>query len=250
MDVLITEDEKLSAEHLLNLLKRIDPEINVIKTVDSVKRCVEYLQEEPKLDLIFMDIHLADGLSFDVFSKLSVETPVIFTTAYNEYAVKAFKVNSIDYLLKPIGIEELRQAIDKFKKRSGIDGSQKKQLDDALHIINKQYKSRFLVKMGETIASVKSQEINHFIAEDGIVLLVTSSGKRYPVDYTLDQIETLLDPANFFRISRKVVLHIEFVTKVVPYFNSRLKVQCNTLNEDDSIVSRERVSDFKAWLDK
>ncbi len=253
MNVIIIEDEILNTEHLTILLKKIDKTIEVISTVDSVKKSIQLLSEKPNVDLLFVDIHLADGISFDIFSKVSIEVPIIFTTAYNEYAIKAFKVNSVDYLLKPIGIEDLRIALQKFERLKQQTSFQKiniEKIDTAFNIINKQYKNRFMVKIGDTIASIKSNDITYFIAEDGIVLLVTKLGKRYSVDYTLDQLEQLIDVSLFFRINRKVLLHIESVKKVSSYFNSRYKITTDFLLEDDSIVSRERVGDFKLWLDQ
>ena len=252
MNVIIIEDEHLSAEHLSTLLKKIDKNIEIIGTSDSVKKSIKLLSETSNVDLLFVDIHLADGLSFDIFSKLSIDTPIIFTTAYNEYAIKAFKVNSIDYLLKPIGIEDLRVSIQKFEKLNNAVQQKinAEKLDTAFNIINKQYKNRFMVKMGDTISSIRIEDIAYFIAEQGIVLLVVKTGRRYSIDYTLDQLEQLVDLTQFFRINRKVLIHIDVVKKVSSYFNSRYKINTEFLQEEDGVVSRERVNDFKLWLDK
>ncbi len=251
MNAIIIEDEKLSAEHLVNLLKRIDSSINVVATFDSVKKSIEVFQKGTKADVLFVDVHLADGLSFEIFSKVQIDIPVIFTTAYDEYAIKAFKLNSVDYLLKPIGTEDLRGAIDKLKKFNNQQQvSIIKDIASAYQNLNKQYKNRFLVKMGDTIVSVKTDDILHFIAEDGITLMLTNSGKRYPVDYTLDQLEGLVAPDLFFRINRKVLICINSVQKVSSYFNSRLKINSELLEDESAIVSRERVNEFKSWLDK
>ncbi|HRI33715.1 MAG TPA: LytTR family DNA-binding domain-containing protein [Saprospiraceae bacterium] len=251
MKVIIIEDEMLSAEHLELLLKRIDPEISIIGIFDSVKKSITEFEKGLKADLLFVDIHLADGLSFEIFSKISIETPVIFTTAFDEYAIQAFKVNSIDYLLKPIGLSELQVAVDKFKKWNLVN--QKSLLEQLSHLyssFNKQYKTRFMVKMGDQIVSIKAEDILHFIAEDGIVLLMSKDVKRYPVDFTLDQIDEMLDPTVFFRINRKVIININAIQKVTSYFNSRLKVNAIQLSDDSAIVSRDRVSEFKMWLDR
>lgn len=251
MKVIIIEDEKLSAEHLANLLKRIDPTIDVVNIISSVKKSLETFADGVKADLLFVDIHLADGLSFEIFSKINIETPVIFTTAYDEYAINAFKVNSVDYLLKPIGIDDLRSAVNKFNK---FNYQQKanvlENIAQSYAGAVKQNKNRFMVKMGDSIASVKAEDIFHFIAEDGTVILSGSTGKRYVIDYTLDQLETLVSPELFFRINRKVMVNINAITKVGSYFNSRLIITSPHLTSDDSIVSRERVNDFKLWLDK
>lgn len=251
MKVIIIEDEMLSAEHLELLLKRIDSEISIIGIFDSVKKSITEFEKGLKADLLFVDIHLADGLSFEIFSKISIETPVIFTTAFDEYAIQAFKVNSIDYLLKPIGLSELQVAVDKFKKWNLVN--QKSLLEQLSHLyssFNKQYKTRFMVKMGDQIVSIKAEDILHFIAKDGIVLLMSKDVKRYPVDFTLDQIDEMLDPTVFFRINRKVIININAIQKVTSYFNSRLKVNAIQLSDDSAIVSRDRVSEFKMWLDR
>lgn len=251
MKVIIIEDEMLSAEHLELLLKRIVPEISIIGIFDSVKKSITEFEKGLKADLLFVDIHLADGLSFEIFSKISIETPVIFTTAFDEYAIQAFKVNSIDYLLKPIGLSELQVAVDKFKKWNLVN--QKSLLEQLSHLyssFNKQYKTRFMVKMGDQIVSIKAEDILHFIADYGIVLLMSKDVKRYPVDFTLDQIDEMLDPTVFFRINRKVIININAIQKVTSYFNSRLKVNAIQLSDDSAIVSRDRVSEFKMWLDR
>ncbi len=250
MNAIIIEDEKLSAEHLTNLLKRIDSSINVIATFDSVKKSVDAFQKGIKAEVVFVDVHLADGLSFEIFAKIQIDTPVIFTTAYDEYAIKAFKLNSVDYLLKPIGAEDLRVAIDKLKKINQQHASIIQDIASAYQNLNKQFKNRFMVKMGDSIVSVKTDDVLHFIAEDGITLLVSISGKRYPVDYTLDQLEELVSPDLFFRINRKVLISINVIQKVSTYFNSRLKINSELLEDESAIVSRERVNEFKAWLDK
>lgn len=251
MNAIIIEDEKLSAEHLCNLLEKIDPTIHVIATFDSVKKSVEAFKNGMKADILFVDVHLADGLSFDIFTKISVNTPVIFTTAYDTYAIKAFKLNSVDYLLKPVGSDELKRAVDKFKQLTiNQNALLLENISNVYQNLNKQYKNRFMVKMGDGIVSVKIEEIAHFVSEDGITLLVTHAGKRYPVDYTLDQIESLTAPEVFMRINRKVIISINAVQKVSSYFNSRLKINSTLLEDDYAIISRERVNEFKLWLDK
>ena len=251
MKVIIIEDEMLSAEHLELLLKRIDPEISIIGIFDSVKKSITEFERGLKADLLFVDIHLADGLSFEIFSKISIETPVIFTTAFDEYAIQAFKVNSIDYLLKPIGLSELQVGVEKFKKWNLVNQkSLLEQLSHLYHGFNKQYKTRFMVKMGDQIVSIKAEDILHFIAEDGIVFLMSKDVKRYPVDFTLDQIDEMLDPSVFFRINRKVIININAIQKVTSYSNSRLKINNVQLTDDSAIVSRDRVSEFKMWLDR
>jgi len=214
MKAIIIEDEKLSAEHLENLLRRIDDGIEVVARFDTVKGSIEALNSGINADLIFMDIHLADGISFDIFPKLSVDIPVIFTTAYDEYAIKAFKFNSIDYLLKPIGLNELKTSLEKFNKINQIKQTASlSEMSLVYDSIKKQHKSRFLVKMGDGIVSVKSDEVAYFVSEDGLVLLVTQLSKRYPLNYSLDDLEGLVDEAKFFRINRKVIVNIGLMDK-------------------------------------
>jgi DNA-binding LytR/AlgR family response regulator len=249
MKAIILEDEKLSAEHLIHLIQKIDAGIQVLGTFESVRQSIDAFEKGVKADLLFVDIHLADGLSFEIFREISIDTPVIFTTAYDEYAIRAFKLNSVDYLLKPVGLEELRNAIEKFKKYSRDDRATL--FDNMMHAfqsIGKQYKNRFMIRTGETIVSVKAGEIAHFIFEDGITLLATNTNHIYPVDFTLDQLDLMVDPAEFFRINRKIIVSINAIQKTGTYFNSRLKITAPYLHADHSIVSRERVNDFKAWL--
>lgn len=251
MKVVIIEDEKLSAEHLINLLMKVEPSVQIIDIFDSVKRAIDFLKTGSNADLLFLDIHLADGNSFEIFSEIATDTPLIFTTAYDEFAIRAFKLNSIDYLLKPIGKTDLQDAIDKYKRLKANNGNTTninfKQFQDGYKEV---YKSRFMVKLGETLTSVKSDHIKHFVFEDGRVLITTEEGKRYIIDYTLDQLEGLLSPESFFRINRKVILNINSAGKISTYFNSRLKIQAATLKDEEAVVSRERVSEFKKWLDK
>jgi DNA-binding LytR/AlgR family response regulator len=251
MRVIIIEDEKLSAEHIELLLKKINPHIEIVATIDSVKKGLKLFSNNTKADLIIVDVHLADGLSFEIFSEIKINTPVIFSTAYDVYAIKAFKLNSVDYLLKPITIENLKNALDKFDKLSSIYKSNIiEELSTTYLKANKQFKNRFIVKMGDSISSIKSEEIHHFICEDRVILLSTNNGKKYIIDYTLEQLESLVSSDMFFRINRNVLINIDSIQKVNSHFNSRLKVTCEQLQDDNCIVSRERVTEFKKWLDK
>lgn len=250
MNVIILEDEKLSAEHLTMMLHRIDKNIVVTHIFDTVKASVEAFHQGLKADLLFVDIHLADGLSFEIFSQINIEIPIIFTTAYDDYAIKAFKLNSVDYLLKPIGLEDLRSALEKFKKyNTQYQATLLENISQAYQHISKQTKNRFLVKSGQTIDSIKTEDVLHFQTQDSITFLVIENGKRFPIDYTMEQLETLLAPEEFFRINRKVLLNIKAIQKVNTYVNSRLLIQSKHLDGDMTIVSRERVNDFKLWLD-
>jgi DNA-binding LytR/AlgR family response regulator len=250
MKVVIIEDEKLSAEHLTVLLQKIDSSIVVIGHFDTITASVTAFKEGLNADLIFMDIHLADGNSFEIFNKIQLEIPVIFTTAFDNYAIQAFKQNSIDYLLKPIALKELQFAIDKFKKHQNLRNKDLiSSIATAYQQINKEYKTRFLVKLGQTIETIPTEEIHHFETKESLSFLLTNKGNRYLIDYTLDQLETMLQPQNFFRINRKIILHIQSIEKVTTYFNSRLSIASKFLDADTRIVSRDRVNDFKKWLD-
>ena len=251
MKVIIIEDEKLSAEHIELLLKKIDSTIEIVAVINSVKKGLKYFNQEINADLIFVDIHLADGLSFEIFSEIQINAPVIFTTAYDKYAIQAFTLNSVSYLLKPITIDNLKAALAKYNKLSGVyQITVIDELNNYYLKLNKQFKNRFIVKMGDSISSVKTEEIHHFICEDRMILLSTNSGKKYIIDYTLEQLELLISPDMFFRINRNIIININSIQKVNTHFNSRLKVMCEQLQDDNCIVSWERVSEFKKWLDK
>lgn len=250
MKVIIVEDEKLSAEHLFLLLQRIDNSMEVVRYLDSVKGTVKAFQEGLEADLLFLDIHLSDGNSFEIFNKIHIDTPIIFTTAFDQYAIQAFKQNSIDYLLKPIALKDVQFALEKFKKQvQKADKNLIQNITTAYQQLNKVYKTRFLVKIGQTIDTIPTVDIHHFETQESISFLVTTKGNRYPNDYTLDQLEALLDPKDFFRINRKVIIHIQSIEKINTYFNSRLSIATKYLDSEAKIVSRERVNDFKLWLD-
>jgi DNA-binding LytR/AlgR family response regulator len=250
MKVIIIEDEKLSAEHLNLLLQKIDPTIEVIQYLDAVKTTVKAFQEGLSADLLFLDIHLADGNSFEIFSKIQIDIPIIFTTAYDNYAIQAFKQNSVDYLLKPISLTDLSFALEKFKKQQQTTDKQLiENITKAYQQLNKQYKTRFLVKSGQTIDTIQTADIHHFETQESLSFLVSTKGSRYAIDYTLDQLESTVSPKDFFRINRKIILHIKAIEKVNTYFNGRLSITSKSLQGDSNIVSRERVNDFKAWLE-
>lgn len=250
MNVIIIEDEKLSALHLEKLLYALRPEARVIARYDTVKATVEAFERGIQASLIFVDIHLADGNSFDIFNQVTVQTPVIFTTAYNEYAIRAFKVNSIDYLLKPIAKQDLQIALDKFSSQQVLPSHIFQEISRNFLQPQKNYKSRFMVKSGQTLVTIPAEEVHHFQTQESITFIVDKKGKRYPVDYTLDELEELLSPERFFRINRKTILHIHTINKVATHLNSRLYIQADFLEGDFAVVSRDRVSSFKEWLDR
>lgn len=255
MNILIVEDEYLAAEKLEAQIKKYDPKINIVGSIDSIRGAVKWFGSNPCPDLMLLDIHLSDGNSFEIFKKVDVKCPVIFTTAYDEYAVKAFKVNSVDYLLKPITFEELSASIDKYKalyqeQKPAKTGFDIESLMAVLQQDQHKYKTRFLVKSGQKIRSVHIEEIAYFYAEDKIVFLLTKNGQRFISDYTLDTLETMLDPDQFCRINRQFIVHIDAVDEVHPYLKGRLKVYVKPAIDKEILISNERAGAFKEWLGK
>ncbi len=253
MNVLIIEDEAPAARRLQKLLLETDPAINILSSVESIEAAVNWLNANPHPDLLFVDIQLADGLSFEIFNKVKILSPVIFTTAYDEYALKAFKVNSIDYLLKPIDSEELKKSFYKFrmlKERFSI-GTQANgpSLDILIQQLMPEYKSRFLVKSGQRLIPVATEEIAYFYTEDKMVLINTFQNNIYTVDYTLDQLVGLLNKKEFFRINRQFILRINAIKGISSHLNGKLKIQATPPINGEIIVSREKSTEFKNWLD-
>jgi DNA-binding LytR/AlgR family response regulator len=252
MKILIIEDEQPAAKRLAQLITKSLPGAEIIDVIDSVESAVKWLKNFPAPDLIFLDIQLADGLSFDIFRQVEVKSPIIFTTAYDQYTLKAFKVNSVDYLLKPIDPQDFTKAVEKyhnfFQQQKGYDDTALKDLLASLQ--QKEYKQRFLVKIGQQLSYLMTEEVAYFFSEDGLVQARHQSGKKHFVDYSLDQLEGVLDPKNFFRVSRKLIVRINAIAKINTWFNSRLKLDLAPKIDFDAIVSRERVGDFKRWLDK
>lgn len=250
MKVVIIEDEKLSADHLELLIRKLDIEITIVDKLDTVKSAIRAFEAGLICDLIFIDIHLADGNSFEIFNRIEIKTPLIFTTAYDNYAIQAFKQNSIDYMLKPISFDDLSNAIHKFKRNQQIiDRQMFDSFTRAYRQFNGPYKERFIVKTGENIEVVHSSDIHHLESKDSLTFLITHKGKKYIIDYTLEQLEKILLPSDFFRINRKTIIHIQSIDKVRTFLNNRLTVSSKYLDTESNVVSRERVPDFKKWLD-
>ena len=248
MICLIIEDEKVAAERLSGLIKKYDRSIEITGIIQSVAKAVHWLNTNREPDLIFMDIQLADGLSFEIFEQTIVKTPVIFTTAFDEYALKAFKVNSIDYLLKPIDQGELNNAIDKFKESHTHKEIPAQVFDNILHTLTKNFKNKFVIKVGEHIKVFSVNDVQCFYSMEKYTFLQNNEGRDYAVNYSLDQLEELLDPDRFFRINRKYIIASPAIKDIISYSNSRLRVKLNSNESDDLIVSREKVQDFKNWL--
>ncbi|MGB0523594.1 MAG: LytR/AlgR family response regulator transcription factor [Flammeovirgaceae bacterium] len=255
MKVLIIEDEAPAFRRLQQLIQEIDSSIEIVEVIDSVQEAVKWMKTYSMPDLIFMDIQLADGLSFEIFEKISVTKPVIFTTAYDEYTLKAFKVNSIDYLLKPLNKRELAQSIQKFEAmKEAFSGGQAQRFEELLSAFKQDaqaasYKSRFLIKASDRLISILTQDIAYFYTDNGLVYLQTNAGKRYLMDYTLDELEKQLDPQFFFRLNRQFITQHAAILEIHNYFKGKLLVKLQPVNSHEVVVSREKASVFKRWLD-
>ena len=253
MRILIIEDEDQAADRLESLIRQIEPDSIIIEKIDSIRRAVEWLNKNSPADLIFMDIQLADGLSFEIFDQVEIRSPVIFTTAYNEYALKAFKVNSIDYILKPVDKEELAAAFKKYETLVGgtkVPDKMMESIGYAIQMLTKKYKERFVLKIGEHLKSVEVSDILFFYSLDKATFAQTKEGRKHLLDFPLDQLEGLIDPMRFFRINRKYLVAVDSILDMISYTNSRLKLILKTSEENDVVVARERVQAFKEWLDK
>ncbi|MEO9965737.1 MAG: response regulator transcription factor [Reichenbachiella sp.] len=252
MKVLIIEDEAPAFRRLQKLLEEIDPSIEIVEVFDGVKEAVKWFNNHQGPDLIFMDIQLSDGLSFEIFEQTEINNPVIFTTAFDEYMLKAFKVNSIDYLLKPINKDDLQHSLDKYRSlKSQFSDSQPTTIQDLIKNIrldDRKFKSRFLVKMGEKMMSVETEDISCFMAKSGVVFLLTKAGKKYLIDQTLDEIIRELDPDKYYRANRQFVLGYSSIQAVHKYGKSKLMVETNFDHEEQIIVSSEKATSFKEWL--
>ncbi|HEX2969137.1 MAG TPA: LytTR family DNA-binding domain-containing protein [Bacteroidales bacterium] len=250
MKIVIVEDEKYTADMIIKLVKQYDPDIQLLAVLPDVESAVEWFSKNNAApDLILMDVQLTDGDSFDIFNQVHIETPVVFITAYNEYAIKAFRVNSIDYILKPFDYRDIENALDKYYNlRSGFTKEDSQFYNNVFAGGFKQYKSRFLIKVGDYYKFLKTASVAYFLSEDGVVLsrLFERNGLQI-VDESLDELEEVLDPAKFFRLNRKTIASVDAISGIQSYFNRRLIVR---LLPDDrqEIVSRERVANFKKWM--
>lgn len=251
MNILVVENEHPAADKIIRLLKKIDKSIAVMDVIETVEEAINRLQEKPQPDLILMDIQLDDGLCFEIFDTVSVDIPVIFTTAYDEYTLKAFKVNSIDYLLKPVDEESLRSAINKYKKLNADKDPFRRDFRQLLHEFRNQYKSRFLIKIGDKFRSVPAGEISYFHIIERNVFLNDYQGKDYGIDYSLEQLQDMLDPRKFFRINRECIVSIDSIALMYSYSSSRLQLTLKNKEKCDLFtVSRDKVAEFKRWVDR
>ncbi len=250
MKVVIVEDERLAAEKLQRLLELTNSKIKVLKVLESVEESINWFSENPSPDLIFMDIQLDDGISFEIFDAIKIEAPIIFTTAFDEYAIRAFKVNSVDYLLKPIEQNALESALRKFKKVYAENKSFEERVSLVLQQMTQQYKTRFFIKVGVKFQSVLVNDICCFFVEERNTFLKNISGKTYDLDCSLDQLQKTINPEQFFRINRNFLVNINCIDEIISYSSSRLKLKLKSETRGDLIVSRDKVSDFKHWMDK
>ena len=259
MKVFIIEDEELAVKKLRKTLESVDDSAEVVGVAESIKASVNWLQSNPPPDLILMDIELCDGQSFEIFDKVQVKSTVIFTTSYDEYALKAFKVNSIDYLLKPVQKEDLRAALEKLKNMKEIYGRQNgaaslnlenlvKELQQKLQ--PREFRKRFLVKHAQKLVSVDVEEIAYFYSDGRLNFFKTYDNKKFVVDYTMDELEEMLDPVRYFRISRSFYVSINSIDQIHDYFGNRLLLHLKPSVDKEAIVSREKVTDFKLWMGK
>lgn len=251
MKIIIIEDEKPAARRLSRLLEALNVKVSTM--LHSVEESINWFQNNEHPDLIFLDIQLSDGLSFEIFEEIEVKSAIIFTTAYDEYALQAFKLNSIDYLLKPIDDEELEVAVKKYQalkpepQKLALDFEDIKKL--LVNPIEREYKKRFTVKVGQHLKIINADDVECFFSENKGTYAATSEGRNYLLDTTLENLETELEPQKFFRVSRKFYVNIDHIKDIISYTNSRLKIKLNAYIEQEIIVSRERVRDFKLWLE-
>lgn len=251
MKVVIIEDESEAAERLIVLLKKNDPLIEVLAVIPSVEESIEWLDTHSGYELIFMDVHLSDGLSFEIIKTSRLSVPIIFTTAYDAYALKAFKANSIDYLLKPVNAEELQTAIAKFRQFYQKDSRPFQELINYIQTNTKpSYKTGFLVNTGIKMKYISVSSIAYFRADGKIVTISTHDDSVYYIEETIEKLVTFLNPDFFFRINRSYIIHIDAINDMQPYFNGRLVINLKPAVKEKVIVSRQRVNFFKAWLNK
>jgi len=258
MKILIVEDEEMAVKKLTKTLTAVEPTAEVVGVAGSIRETVAWLKAHATPELILMDIELADGQSFQIFEETEVKSTVVFTTSYDEYAIKAFKVNSIDYLLKPIQKDDLRAALDKFSTvKSLYRGAAAEPALNVSSLIRelqqlqpKEYRQRFLVQYAQKLISVETQQIAYFFSDERLNLLKTFDGKKMAVDYSLDELEAMLDPSRFFRVSRSFLVSINSVEQIQPYFGNRIALQLKLAIDWEVVVSREKLTPFKTWMGK
>ncbi len=250
MKALIIEDEEFAAKRLEKLVMELAPEITIEAQLNSVESGTKWFSENQQPDLIFLDIQLNDGYGFDILDGLEDHPPIIFTTAYNEFAIRGFKYNGLDYLLKPIVKDDLKGALEKFRKNiTKKQNGSTENITQLKQFFQKEYKHRFMVKVGNMFKSFNVEDIAYFKSNEGLIYLHTHKAQVYPIEYSIDQLEDILNPVHFFRINRKYMVSVKAVMEIHSYFNSRLLLKLLPKEEEQVIVSRERTTNFKKWLD-
>ncbi len=249
MKIVLIEDENLAAEKLERYLSKYDAKNTIVKKLTSISESVIWFQNNQDFDVVFMDIQLTDGLSFEIFNQVKIVKPVIFTTAFDEYAIDAFKVNSIDYILKPITFTDVSSAMKKLSQMQKVFTGNDSMINAVKQIAEKKIKDRFLVRLGNHIHSIKTTEISLFYAEGRTVFLINEAKRKYILDYKLESLEEVLNPSEFFRVNRTFIINISDIQDVLVYSNSRLKITSKVFNEKEIIVSREKVNAFKTWFE-
>ncbi len=253
MNILIIEDEPQAAKRIEALVLELLPHAHVLNKIDSVKKSVQWFKNNPSPDLALVDIQLADGTSFQIFEQCEVKCPVIFTTAYDEYALKAFKVNSIDYILKPVDKNDLQAALRKLETLTRNNDDTRKLLasiGDVVHELSKKHKERFVIKVGEHLRTIEVKHILYFYSQDKATFCHTDENRNHIIDFTLEQLEEMIDPSACFRVNRKYFVRAEAIQDIISYTNSRLRLVLKNSNDSAVIVARERVQEFKQWLDR
>uniref|UniRef100_UPI004049B44E LytR/AlgR family response regulator transcription factor n=1 Tax=Fulvivirga sp. TaxID=1931237 RepID=UPI004049B44E len=252
MKVLILEDETLAGQKVKQLLHEIDDNLEILDIIKTVEDAKAWYDENETPDLIISDIRLLDGLSFEFFESIDYPNPVIFTTAYDQYAIKAFEVNSVDYLLKPIQKEKMEQALSKVAKKNSSEAD-KIPYQDIIALMQsqqKEYKSRFMIKTGQKILAIPVEKIAYFCSVNKLTYIVGYDGKKYPYDQTLEVVDQQVDPKLFFRANRKYITKFDAISEIHPYFKGRIKINLNPEAEDDIVISADRTPEFKKWLDQ
>lgn len=259
MKILIVEDEELAVKKIRKTLGEVDASSEVVGVTDSIQATTNWLENNPSPDLILMDIELSDGQSFEIFNRVPVKSAVVFTTSYDEYALKAFKVNSIDYLLKPIQKEDLEAALNKYSRMKEVYSSGKGENDWNMDVLvrelqqklqPKDYRKRFLVKFGQKLVSIEVDEIAYFYSDGRLNFFKTYDNRKFVVDYTMDELEDMLSPERYFRISRSFYVSVNSIDQIHDYFGNRLLLHLKPALDKEAIVSREKVTDFKKWMGK
>ncbi len=248
--VLIIEDEEAAAKRLQKMITDVMPEAETYNSIASVGAAVEWFKKNALPDLVFADIHLADGSSLEIFKQVKVECPIIFTTAYDQYALEAFKLNSIHYILKPVKKEELIEAIDRYKKMQTERKAPEVYYEKIFSALNQpvSYKERFVIRFGEHIKTIETQDVAYFYTENKANFAVMKDGKRYPIDNNLDELEQSINPRNFFRINRQFIISYHAIAEMITYSKARVLIKLNPPSKFETIVSTERSSYFKSWL--